>query len=208
MIGKVTSIECTDSQANVRVIFPDRLDRAGKPLITKPIPVLQAAASQKQSFAIPRIGTNVLVAKLPNGSSDYLVLGSFYTTKDPPPVSDPKLDYVEYEDGSYIKFDSASGTMTWNLKGGITLQAAGNATIKSDGSLLLDCPAIHLKGAMNLEGNITHTGNMTTTGNHTDAAGHHTSSSQADLEARLQALEGRVGALERREAGKLISKTI
>jgi phage baseplate assembly protein V len=176
MIGRVSSIECTETAANVRVLIPDRLDHGGQPLITKPVPVLQPAASKKKSFAIPRIGTNVLLAKLPNGTSDYAVIGSFYTTKDPPPVTDPNLDHVEYEDGSVIEFDAGSGTMKWDLKGGITLECVGDLTLKSSGALLVDAPNIHLKGAMNFEGDIIHTGNINTSGRHTDSGGHHTSS--------------------------------
>jgi phage baseplate assembly protein V len=138
----------------------------------------------------------VLVVKLPNGTSDYAVVGSFYTKTDPPPVTDPNLDHVEYEDGSSITFDAGNGTMTWNLKGGISLQCVGAFTIKTSGTVLLDAPNVHLKGAINLEGDITHTGNMTTTGHHTDAGGHHTAS--ADLSERIAALEARVAELERR----------
>jgi phage baseplate assembly protein V len=173
MIAKVSSIEVTDKGANVRCIIPDRVDHGNQPLITKPIPVLQTAAGQKRSFAVPRIGTNVLLAKLPNGTSDYAVIGSFYTTKDPPPVSDPNLDYVEYEDGSKITFDADNGTLTWDLTGGITLECVGAFTLKTAGTLLVDAANVELKGAIKLTGNVSHTGNMTTTGTHTDANGVH-----------------------------------
>jgi len=50
-IGKVSKIECTDKQANVRVIMPDRIDHEGTPLNTKPIPVLQVASQAKRQCA-------------------------------------------------------------------------------------------------------------------------------------------------------------
>jgi phage baseplate assembly protein gpV len=128
-IGKVSKIECTDKQANVRVIMPDRIDHEGTPLNSKPIPVLQIASQAKKSYAIPRLDTNVVVVKLANSTSDYLVIGSFYTTKNPPPVSDPKLDYVEWEGGHIEKHDAnedAEVFLTQDFKGG------WNATIKKD----------------------------------------------------------------------------
>jgi phage baseplate assembly protein gpV len=128
-IGKVSKIECTDKQANVRVIMPDRIDHEGTPLNSKPIPVLQIASQAKKSYAIPRLDTNVVVAKLANSTSDYLVIGSFYTTNNPPPVSDPKLDYVEWEGGHIEKHDAnddADVFLTQDFKGG------WNATIKKD----------------------------------------------------------------------------
>jgi phage baseplate assembly protein V len=173
LIGRVSSIECNEEGANVRVALLDRVDHKDQPLITKPIPVLQVAAGEKKSFAVPRIGTCVLLAKLPNGTSDYAVIGSFYTKADPPPVTDPNLDHVEYADGSKITFDSESGTLTWDLQGGITLECQGAFTLKTAGSLLIDAPNIELKGAIKLTGNVTHTGAMTTSGFHTDAHGVH-----------------------------------
>jgi phage baseplate assembly protein V len=182
-IGIVAEVVPTATGANVRVIFPDLVDHNNQPLISKPIPVLQSAASKKQSFALPRLGTNVVVAKLPNGTADYMVLGSFYTSNNPPPVTDPNLDYTKYDDGSVIQFDAANGTLTWNLKGGITLECQGNIVIKSDagtltlqssGLLNMVAPNIKLQGTVEIDGDITHTGGMTTSGVHTDANGVHT----------------------------------
>lgn len=173
LFGKVAEIVVNDKGANVRVIFPDRVDRNGQPLITKPIPVLQSAASGKRSFSVPRIGTDVAVAKLANSTSDYMLLGSFYTSRNPPPVTDPNLDYTEYDDGSKITFDAGSGTMTWDLKGGVVLGCEGGFTIQANGNVLIDAPNIKLQGAIELDGNITHTGNMVTSGHHTDASGVH-----------------------------------
>jgi len=130
-IGRVTEIDCDDTHANVRVILPDKKDHAGTPLITKSIPVMQVASTAKKSYAIPRIGTPVVLIKLANGTSDYLVVGSFYTKNDPPPVSDPMLDYVVYDDGSTQQFDANEGTLTWRLKGEIDIETDGDIKIKA-----------------------------------------------------------------------------
>src|SRR5262245_58096785 len=100
LIAKVSKIECTDEQANVRAIIPDKVDHNGTAHKTNPIPVVRIASEAKRSFAMPRLGTDVLLVKLPNSTSDYAVIGSFYTRNNPPPVSDPMLDYVQYDDGS------------------------------------------------------------------------------------------------------------
>jgi phage baseplate assembly protein gpV len=149
-LGKVSKIECTDKQANVRVLMPDRIDHEGTPLNSKPIPVLQVASQAKKSYAIPRLDTNVVVVKLANATSDYLVIGSFYTSKDPPPVSDPKLDYTEWEGGHIQKFDAnddAEIFLTQDFKGGwkatvkkdidIKTTDGGKASIVSDGDMLI-----------------------------------------------------------------------
>jgi phage baseplate assembly protein gpV len=128
-LAKVSKIEVTDKQANVRVLMPDRLDHEGTPMNSKPIPVLQIASLAKRSYAMPRLKDNVLIMKLANATSDYVVIGSFYTTKEPPPVSDPKLDYTEWEGGHTQKFDAnddAEVFLTQDFKGG------WHATIKKD----------------------------------------------------------------------------
>jgi phage baseplate assembly protein gpV len=219
VMGRVTKIECDETQANVRVIFPDKVDHKGTPLITKPVPVLHPAATGKKSFQIPRVGTNVALLKYPNSHSDYAVLGSFYTTSDPPPVTDPKLDYTEWEGGHIQKFDAnddAEVFMTQDFKGGIdtkakknikvsttdgahiNLEADGDVNVKApNGAINLQQKNILLEGAVTIKGDIEHTGNMRTSGVHQDSNGLHTSGRSAEeLEKRVVALEHRVTQLE------------
>lgn len=132
VVARVCKIEVSDKGANVRVMMPDRLDHNDKPLISKPIPIMQIAAKSKKSFAVPRIDDDVLVIKLPNGTSNYSVVGSFYTSKKPPPVTDPLLDYTEWEGGHKQTFDAnedADVFLKQEFKGG------WDATIKKDVSL-------------------------------------------------------------------------
>jgi phage baseplate assembly protein V len=193
-VGLVSQVVCDDKQANVRVIFPDRLDHNDKSLISKPIPVMQIASLAKKSFAMPREGTNVLVVKLPNGTSNYAVVGSFYTSNNPPPVSDPKLDYCIYDEGSVMQFDAneGKGELTWKLKGDVlwdnekkltinhkgdiainttngakmTLHSDSDVNIEApNGTVFLDQQNIHLKGTITLEGPVTILGDITHTGN-------------------------------------------
>jgi phage baseplate assembly protein V len=134
LIGKVTKIECTDKAANVRVIMPDRLDHNDQPLISKPIPVLQIASTAKKSFAVPRLNDNVFLLKMPNGTSNYAVIGSFYSAKNPPPVTDPKLDYCEWEGGHIEKHDAnddADVFLTQDFKGGIQQTVKKDVSIKT-----------------------------------------------------------------------------
>jgi phage baseplate assembly protein V len=218
VIGKVSDIDASNKGANVRVIMPDRIDHNGTPLISKPIPVMQIASNAKKSFAMPRIGDNVMMVKLPNGTSNYAVVGSFYTSKSPPPVTDPKLDYVIYDDGSIMQFDASKGELTWKLKGDMlwdneksftlklqtdfTLTPQGKVTINPQGDVLIQSAGqITLEsGTINLKGNIVHTGNMTTSGHHADAKGPHAASTREDLEARVARLEALLGAVEIRLA--------
>lgn len=225
VIGRVTKIEVTEKGANVRVILPDRKDHSGTPLITKPIPVMQIASTAKKSFAIPRIGTPVALIKLANGTSDYLLVGSFYTKNDPPPVTDAMLDYVVYDDGSTQQFDASSGELTWRLLGDMLWENeaggqfifvadvlwetegfheinAASVDVFAEGEINLEAPVIRLTGDVIIEGNILHEGDMLTSGVHEDINGFHiggagpSSAKRDELLSRIEALESRLAALE------------
>jgi len=204
LIGRVSEINCDKVSTNVRVIMPDRVDHDNNPLITKPVPVLQQASTAKKSFAVPRVGTNVMMIKMPNGTSNYLVLGSFYTTSDPPPVDDPMLDHTTYDDGSIKQFDANSGTETnkfkgdtiWDHQGKGDLHFKGNVSLKSDGTITLEASTIYLKGF------VDHTGDMRTSGIHNAQDGPHAACGagerleQANIAQRIAELERRVAELE------------
>jgi phage baseplate assembly protein gpV len=160
IIGKVSEVVCNEKGANVRVLIADKLDHQNQPLITKPIPVWQTSAGKKRSFAMPRIGQNAAIVKLPNGTCNYMLLGTFYTTKEPPPVTDPKLDYCEWEGGHIEKFDAnddADVFLTQDFKGGwkgtykkdVNLKTtdAAKFNVEADGSVLVKSAT----GAINVE---------------------------------------------------------
>jgi phage baseplate assembly protein gpV len=138
VVGRVSKIEVSEKGANVRVIMPDRLDHQDQPLISKPIPVMQIASNAKKSFAVPRLDDNVLLLKLPNGTSNYMVVGSYYTSKKPPPVTDPMLDYVEYDDGSTMQFDASNGNLDWDLTGDIKVHNEGDKDLSTDGDVQIE----------------------------------------------------------------------
>ena len=212
-IGRVSEIIVTDKGANVRVIMPDKVDHNDQPLITKPIPVLQTSTGKKRSFAMPRIGQNVLIVKLPTGTSDYAAVGFFYNQTDPPPVTDPMLDYCIYDDGSTMQFDANNGTLTWNFKGGISITTVGDVSITTQGKVTVNAASdislissggkvIAQAGEIDLIGQVNHTGNMTTSGIHNAADGPHAACGagerleQQNIAARITALEQRIGELE------------
>jgi len=204
LCGFVSKLECNTKRASVRVIFPDRVDHEGTPLITKPVPILQIAAAGKKSYAVPRLNDMVAVMKMPNSTSDYFVLGSFYTPANPPPVSDPKLDYCIYDDGSTKQFDPSTGTETnkfkgdtnWDHQGGALLKFVKDAEIDSQGNITLKATKLIIQA------DIQHTGNMTTSGIHNAADGPHAACGagerleQANIAARIYELERKVARLE------------
>src|SRR5262245_15443231 len=212
VIAKVAKLEVSEKGANIRALLADKVDHKGTPLVTKPVPVLQTSSGGKKSFTMPRVGQNVVLIKLPNGTGNYLPVGYFYTKNDPPPVTDPKLDYCIYDDGSIKQFDANSGTETnkfkgdtiWEHEGGMTATLKKAVSFKTDGDFTIEAPNIILKGF------VDHTGNMRTSGIHNAQDGPHAACGAGErleqaniaqristLEATIMALNARLGELER-----------
>jgi|SRR5580765_943852 phage baseplate assembly protein gpV len=227
VIGKVSKIECTEKGANARIIMPDRIDHDSNPLISKPVPVLQLASKGKKSFAMPRQNDNVLMVKLPNGTSNYAIIGSFYTSKDPPPVTDPKVDYCEWEGGHIEKHDAnddAEVFLEQDFKGGVKTTVkkdieikttdGGKMSMTSDGDMLVKSATGNINvespsGTVNIKqqdihltGRVTIDGDIIHTGNMT-TSGHHTDANGLhtgglERDARIEELLSRVDVLERK----------
>jgi phage baseplate assembly protein V len=146
-IGRIADRENDDTAANARVIRPDQGD-----YITKQMPVMQAGTTGKRSFQMPRKGANCVVLKLPNGTADGIILGTYYTTSDPPPVTDPNLDYTVYDDGSTMSMNAATGQLDWDLKGAMNMKAGAPVTIQADTIILVG--NVTIRGNLRVEGRI------------------------------------------------------
>lgn len=165
-IGRVAEIVSDAGQTSARVVFPDKEN-----LISKPLPILQNSGGARRSYNVPKVGQSVLVGTLSNGDSDGFILGTFYTTQDPPPIADPLRQYTEFADGTSVEYNEGTSTMAINAKGPINIVTSGPATITAPTIRLVG--KVEIEGDMNFKGNIEHSGNMTTSGTHTDSNGKH-----------------------------------
>lgn len=126
-IGRVSSIDY--KKGMIRVTYPDRDDS-----VTAEIPVF----SFTDEYKMPKVGSNVLVLHLSNGSAAGIMLGHYWNEKNLPPAAGEGVfrkelgqdygdAYIEYRDGTVtihankIVLDgpvSASGDVTG---GGVSL---------------------------------------------------------------------------------------
>jgi phage baseplate assembly protein V len=195
------------------------LDKQG--LISKWLPIKQPGARLTMMFQVPKIGNDVNVTMLPNGSEDGFVDGSFYNEKNPPPAGiDIDTRHFETEDKTIIEYREIDSTFLLDASaatnGGAKAAGGGSVLVKggvctvtvpaitldgTGGTVLVKAGTITLEGPMEFKGDITHTGNMVTSGTHTDSVGpHYGGATRDDLEARLAALEERVLILEQKLA--------
>ena len=180
----------------VRVQF---LDKQG--LVSYWLSVKQFGSRKTMHLYVPKIGDDVNVNMLANGSEDGFVDGSFFNSGNPPPEGvDIDTRHFQTEDGTIIQYRENDSTFNMNCVGEVIITAEGEIRITSAITVVITAPTIVLNGLMIFNGNIQHTGNMNTTGVHTDANGIHQSMSRDEelheLRSRLSNLEARLNALE------------
>jgi phage baseplate assembly protein V len=161
------------------------LDKQG--VISKWLPIKQPGARGTMMFQVPKIGNDVNVTMLPNGSEDGFVDGSFYNKKNPPPGGvDIDTRHFKTEDGSIIEYREKDSTFNLDASGasgGLLRAGGGGAVIVSAGTITITAPTITIKG------DIQHQGNITTTGTHTDSVGIHMGGMSADVEELRREIE-------------------
>jgi phage baseplate assembly protein V len=186
------------------------LDKQG--VISKWLPIKQPGARATMFFYVPKIGNDVNVTMLPNGSEDGFVDGAFYNEKNPPPEGvDIDTRHLKTEDGTVVEYREIDSTFNLVCVGPVIvkgtmitvegsqsiLEKAPTITIQGEQTVLVTAPEITLTGHMTFNGDITHMGNMTTSGIHTDANGIHAGSKEADdLRREIELLKERVLILE------------
>jgi phage baseplate assembly protein V len=221
--GKVTDRKNDEKRGPlVRVQF---LDKQG--LVSYWLPVKQFGSHKTLHFYVPKIGENVNVNMLANGSEDGFVDGSFFTAGTPPPEGlDIDTRHFRAEDETVIEYREIDSTFNLADKNGPVLVKATHIDETADtyiqlhaGSYIeehagtyveitagtqvtITAPTIILNGHMIFNGLITHTGDMTTSGIHTDSRGLHggvmRDAEIDELKERVRILEERLYAIETR----------
>ncbi|MFU1797383.1 phage baseplate assembly protein V [Paenibacillus azoreducens] len=143
--GVVSSVSA--EQCAVRVLCEDEDNQ-----VTDWLPVVVPQTLKNKDYALPDVGENVVCLFLGNGMETGFCLGSIYSDDDKPPVKDANKRGTWFEDGSYVEFDRASGKLTIDAKGKVSIKAADGIQIDGDAKI---------KGDVNVTGNLTVDGSIT-----------------------------------------------
>ena len=87
-----------------------------------------------KDYWIPDIDEQVLCLMLPNksgqGLNEGFIIGSFFSKEDEPQERSADVRAIKFGDGTVIKHDRKSGSLTVNATGDISIIAAGTLTIR------------------------------------------------------------------------------
>ena len=113
----------------VSAVFPERCacrvtfeDRDG--LVSAELPVLQSSCLNNKFYSLPDVGDSVVVLSFPNDQSGNsgVILGSFYTEKNPSPADNQEITMIKFGEGSSITFNRADSSLTIDCKGEVIIK--------------------------------------------------------------------------------------
>lgn len=141
-------VEAVDGAGFVKVRLPEH------GVVTDWLPVVQRLAHEAWDVALPRVGSQV--ALIPGlDLDDAIVLGCLPSSKDQPPVTDPQVRFLTFEDGTRISYDPAAKELVIAAPKGVKVSCT---TFTLTGKLVL-------QGDLDAQGNIHASGNMLAGGN-------------------------------------------
>lgn len=138
-VGVVTSTN--DEAGTAKVQF---LDRSG--VVSHDFRVLVRNTLKNKDYWMPDINEQVICVCLPTGTQEGFILGSFYSNKTTPPVTDKKQRHVEFEDGTTVDYDRETHTLTVDIP-----EDGGNVVVNAHTKVTVNSPAIDLGENSDLE---------------------------------------------------------
>lgn len=128
-IGRVSSIDVNANTA--RVAFSDKDD-----LVSGNLMIVNRGSMVDKDYWIPDIDEQVLCLMMPNksgqGLNEGFILGSFFSAEDVPQERSADVRAIKFGDGTVIKHDRKSGSLTVNATGDIDISAGGSVTIRGE----------------------------------------------------------------------------
>ena len=119
---RVGIVSSTNPEKNtVRVTFPDEDN-----LVSSELRILQRGGVKNRDYWMPDVDDEVVCIFPTNDENfcDGFVIGCLFNEKSPPNASSQDVQRKDFSDGSYFEFNRASGNLTINCKGVLTLKAS------------------------------------------------------------------------------------
>lgn len=159
--GTVTSTNPSKGTVRVKLMDTDRI-------VSWELPVLSARTFNNKSFDLPDINEQVMCIFLPNGMEQGFVIGSVFSSADPPPVSDQNKKHYAWPDGTWLEYDRAAHKLTGNVNGVVELTAQQfdlvgpvmvNGTLNVTGLVTME-NGLAVTGTSDMDGDINASGSI------------------------------------------------
>lgn len=153
---RVCIVESVQPKAGtVKVTLPD-----SDGVVSQPLKVLFERSADNASYDMPDKGEQVVCIFLANGMETGFVLGSFFSSMDPVPVSSADKKHYRFKDGTTIEYDRAAHKLSIDVVGGdVEVVADKNVAVTATTvDVVASAQAKVVAPEIVLEGNISSTG--------------------------------------------------
>ncbi|HOV79358.1 MAG TPA: phage baseplate assembly protein V [Bacillota bacterium] len=123
-VGIVSSTN--PAACSARVAFEDKAA-----MVSFDLPILVRGSLQTKDYWMPGPGEQVVCLFLPSGSAQGFIIGSLYSKKDQPPVTDASKRHISFPDGTTIEYDQDTHTMIINAVGPVNITAPKGITLSA-----------------------------------------------------------------------------
>jgi phage baseplate assembly protein V len=144
--GIISEIGTGDNAGKCRVEF-EALDG----IVSDWLPVVVPfSGDNKRVYAVNV--NECVVCLMDKTAEDGVIIGKYYDTDNSAPESGDEVDYIEYSDGTKIKYDIANSKLEVEFKGEVVIKASGVIT--------LDNNEVKVTGDLKVDGSIEAIGNV------------------------------------------------
>lgn len=106
--------------------YPERDD-----MVSGDLKVIVRHAFKNKQYGLPEIDEQVVCLLLQTGQEEGFVIGATYNEKDVVPIIDENVHMFEFEDGTFIKYNTETHVLDLDVKGDININATGDIRMKA-----------------------------------------------------------------------------
>ena len=91
-----------------------------------------------------RLGTQVILSCPGGDPAQALIIGMLYSDAQASPNTDPNIDLIAFDDGSFIEHNQSAKTLKIHSAGDFTITAAGNINIIAAGNTSINATRVDI----------------------------------------------------------------
>jgi phage baseplate assembly protein V len=152
--GNITEIDAAKGRARVH------FEEDG--IVSDWLPMVVKSSQQNKHESWYDVG-DFVACMMDEHIEDGVIVGAIYDDNNAPPIGNKDVEAKTFSDGTVIKYDRSSSTLTVECVGDVIIQCV-NASVTASGQVTVDTPTATFTGDVNIQGGVSATGNIETQG--------------------------------------------
>jgi phage baseplate assembly protein V len=145
--GNITEIDAAKGRARVHFEEDD--------LVSDWLPMAVKSSKANKHESWYDVG-DFVACMMDQHTEDGVIVGAIYDDNNTPPIGNKDVEAKTFSDGTVIKYDRSSSTLTIECVGEVTVQCT-NATVQAD-QVTIDAPQSEFTGDVSVQGQLSAAG--------------------------------------------------